>query len=46
MIDNFSDEYCLDPFDVKRKIEEFGLKFIKIKRSGSFNDKRLFFKAL
>jgi hypothetical protein len=46
LIDNFTEEYCVDPFEVKRQVEEFGFKFVKIKRLGSFIDKKTLYSAL
>jgi hypothetical protein len=46
MIDNYTEEYCLDPFEARRNLEEFGFKFVKLKRMGSWNHKREFFQNL
>lgn len=44
MVDNFTEEYCVDPFQVRRDIEEFGFKFVRVKRMGSWCDKKLFYR--
>lgn len=46
MIDNFTEEYCIDPFQVRKDIEEFGFRFVRLKRMGSWNDKKKFYEEL
>jgi len=46
LIDNFTEEYCIDPFQVRKDIDEFGFSFVKVKRMGSWNDKRKFYQEL
>jgi hypothetical protein len=46
MIDNFTEEYSIDPFQVRKDIEEFGFRFVRLKRMGSWNDKKKFYEEL
>jgi hypothetical protein len=36
----------MDPFQVRKDIEEFGFKFVRVKRVGSWTDRKQFYRSL